>query len=994
LKFDGWNDYVGINIPVTPNPIVSNKVTISMWVNFWNTSGEQSLVEIVDNNGQGYYLNIGGWGNNSFQFAIVGFDVAFSGVVPQSGRWYHVVGTYDGTTIRIYVDGEYKASRAATYSQTNTSYLNIGHSVAWGGRYVKGIIDEVLIINRSLSEDEIKQLYLGGYFRRIGNNTHRVASYDNLNYISFNLTDKDDSSQTDYDQRKLRIEVDYSRNPEGLASFVFSNSTNNLHGLQSMNLPYIALINSNSQDKAQFITTSHKTQSFEPLRISSNENGIIRKVSFDYDFNGSKRFSFSLGYSGLVDTAIDNDNNKIPDYLEDKTKGIEWSNESISSIASSTLTYYDIKDNPYKMVPEWKGIEGDFGGDFKIGIQDVKIGNVWYHPLGVEGAINYATRTINSTLAYKMFYPLWPHGWTYKKPILINNTLNSNNLTDYQVLVTLDTQSLISQGKMRSDCGDIRFIDSDGTTLLNYWIESGCNTTNTKIWVKVPSIPASSTKTIYVYYGNPNAKSLSNGDAVFDFFDDFLGTSLDTNKWTTGGYGGWGGIYYSVSNSILTEWSDNNWRILRMNKNFAPSDTIAIEVKFLKTADSSWHTNYLVQYNNVNNNRLGLADWVYTGANMGIQLIVNSGTSYPKDFGPFSSNVWYISRIIKKNSTTLYLDALTSDRSFINSYETTQSVWSSITWTWVNWQYENIQVKYDWIFTRKYTSPEPTTSVGNEEVRLSSPELRFSLNGSVVSTNDLIKSIKYKGQTEILPVDSSVRINENESSTYGFGRTYLVTQGEGLDQAQLIAEVNSLNGSYKLTYSLPSMADYLIISTDYPYKIENSYGFKIGNSVTNDNIQISGSTLPPACYNASQITNYYACSYDSTEGVSSGLIYKGLKTNFEKLCYSNYTHWDNTQNYKLSVESENKEELILPLIKGSCDKISSKYYLIQADKLPKNFGDLSFPIREALLQLSLSYKNIKIVGSDVYPRGTYTLCIRKEAEDLVNRITYVRIGSC
>jgi len=273
-------------------------------------------------------------------------------------------------------------------------------------------------------------------------------------------------------------------------------------------------------------------------------------------------------------------------------------------------------------------------------------------------------------------------------------------------------------------------------------------------------------------------------------------------------------------------------------------------------------------------------------------------------------------------------------------------------------------------------------------------ELRFSLNGSVVSTNDLIKSIKYKGQTEILPVDSSIRINENESSTYGFGRTYLVTQGEGLDQAQLIAEVNSLNGSYKVTYSLPSMADYLIISTDYPYKIENSYGFKIGNSVTNDNLQISASTLPPACYNTSQITNYYACAYDSTEGVSTGLIYKGLNTNFEKLCYSNYTHWDNTQNYKLSVESENKEEVILPLVKGSCDKISSKYYLIQADKLPKNFGDLSFPIREALLQLSLSYKNIKIVGSDVYPRGTYTLCIRKDAEDLTNRITYVRIGSC
>jgi len=115
----------------------------------------------------------------------------------------------------------------------------------------------------------------------------------------------------------------------------------------------------------------------------------------------------------------------------------------------------------------------------------------------------------------------WLSGWAYRKPITIDNTANSNNLTDYQVLVTLDTQSLISAGKMQSDCRDIRFADSDGTTLISYWIESGCNTASTKIWVKVPLIPASSNKTIYLYYGNSTAFSASNGNTTFVFFDDF-----------------------------------------------------------------------------------------------------------------------------------------------------------------------------------------------------------------------------------------------------------------------------------------------------------------------------------------------------------------------------------------------------------------------------------------------------------------------------------------
>jgi len=102
----------------------------------------------------------------------------------------------------------------------------------------------------------------------------------------------------------------------------------------------------------------------------------------------------------------------------------------------------------------------------------------------------------------------------YRKPI--NVTENSGStLTDYQVILTVDTASLISEGKMQTDCEDIRFTDSDEITGLSYWIELGCNTPNTKVWVKVPSLPASSTKTIYMYYGNPEADANMQIDGFF-----------------------------------------------------------------------------------------------------------------------------------------------------------------------------------------------------------------------------------------------------------------------------------------------------------------------------------------------------------------------------------------------------------------------------------------------------------------------------------------------
>jgi hypothetical protein len=100
----------------------------------------------------------------------------------------------------------------------------------------------------------------------------------------------------------------------------------------------------------------------------------------------------------------------------------------------------------------------------------------------------------------------------YRRKITITNTENLS-LLDYQILVEIDTKSLIDAGKMRSDCGDIRFRDSDEVTRLDYWVEN-CNSLSTKIWVKVPEIPASSDKVIYIYYGDLTKESESNFSAL------------------------------------------------------------------------------------------------------------------------------------------------------------------------------------------------------------------------------------------------------------------------------------------------------------------------------------------------------------------------------------------------------------------------------------------------------------------------------------------------
>lgn len=107
----------------------------------------------------------------------------------------------------------------------------------------------------------------------------------------------------------------------------------------------------------------------------------------------------------------------------------------------------------------------------------------------------------------------WLEGWNYRREITVTEQSGST-LTNYPVLVPLNSSNF-DFSKANSDGSDIRFTDTSDN-LLDYWIEEWDSTGETaKIWVKVPSIPASGTVTIYMYYGNSGATSESNFSTAF-----------------------------------------------------------------------------------------------------------------------------------------------------------------------------------------------------------------------------------------------------------------------------------------------------------------------------------------------------------------------------------------------------------------------------------------------------------------------------------------------
>jgi len=142
----------------------------------------------------------------------------------------------------------------------------------------------------------------------------------------------------------------------------------------------------------------------------------------------------------------------------------------------------------------------------------------------------------------------WNDSWQYRVPKNISNS--AGNLTDYTTAIKLDTESLISAGKMKSDCGDIRIVNESNDE-LDYWVEnSSCNTNNTYIYVKIPFLENATNTTLYIYYGNSDADTTGNGTKVALLFDDWSAGS--SSPWTlTGSH-----ITEDRTTDYRVEWDD------------------------------------------------------------------------------------------------------------------------------------------------------------------------------------------------------------------------------------------------------------------------------------------------------------------------------------------------------------------------------------------------------------------------------------------------------
>jgi hypothetical protein len=119
--------------------------------------------------------------------------------------------------------------------------------------------------------------------------------------------------------------------------------------------------------------------------------------------------------------------------------------------------------------------------------------------------------------------------WSRARRISVQSGDIDEDLTDFPVLVYLDS-TRINWTETQDDLDDIRFVDQENTTFLDYEIENYTVNDEAWIWVNLPFVNSTSDTIFYLYYGNSGA---SNGEAVTDVWDSNYITVLHMNDLTT-----------------------------------------------------------------------------------------------------------------------------------------------------------------------------------------------------------------------------------------------------------------------------------------------------------------------------------------------------------------------------------------------------------------------------------------------------------------------------
>lgn len=376
--------------------------------------------------------------------------------------------------------------------------------------------------------------------------------------------------------------------------------------------------------------------------------------------------------------------------------------------------------------------------------------------------------------------------WNRRAAITITNNV-ATTLTDFQVRVPVTYDA-----DMQADFDDIRFTSSDQVTALDFWLESKTDSSSAVFFVEIPSIPSSSTATIYLYYGNSGASSASNINNTFIAGDNFDGPSLDA-EWTQVSTGGSSAGTFSTGKWTKTCSGECDW--------WSSTDMDAGIYITDPSPSATWEAvTYLSASSSPTSSHVGIM--LYQALRDGISFgkYFSGSTIYSAELTG-SGNLCTISNT--SAASYLKIRKTSGNGAGVNNTYNFFRGDNSGTWTQCasytatdimtkvglfvkDWSSGTTSGTFDFFFVRKYASTEPTVSIGSEQTASTSTKnIVFAAGHDFLTVSNFAASKTGDG-------DVKFQVSSDNGSTWKYcvGDT-LTTATNGYSHANTAAELTN-----------------------------------------------------------------------------------------------------------------------------------------------------------------------------------------------------------
>ena len=533
----------------------------------------------------------------------------------------------------------------------------------------------------------------------------------------------DDFDGSSLDTNKWTLEHNPSYGTEATVS-VSNSKVDYLSTTNSVNAMYFSIPETTSDSFIVEEYVNYKTSSYKDNYLFGvNEPANLYGGRGEGDSN--TYYVYRLGSNWTVSSVPLNDNSWSKLTFKYSNKQF-WFYANSQEFGSGNYNYDDSFQNFYAGIDFWADVQVDFEMDYVF-----KRKYVANEPSVTVTQIDSAT---------------------YKVDIINNET---TDLNDYQVAIPLSSIPDITSSTQTLD---VISEEPSGEIVYPYWIEHDENgNPNNYVWVKVDSIPASGTKTIYAI---KESGFSPNGDAVFQFFDDFEGISLNTSKWTNvGGTPTFssGIIYYSqasgFTNGLKSLYSLNPSSGYHIITYGGSTSNQGFQIGVGEIVDLYSHDSHFQ---------------IHPQSGIPLRILSASSSSYNSILGSFDSeqdNTFYRIEGIRNPDTTARYILKDSSANVLDNFSGTLPYPSTSTSYITLIGYDDW--KADWVMVTKYTATEPTITVtdmgtyykiditNNEASELTDYQVAIPINDLDVSSTT--ESIKF---TDTSPEQPSEVVNK------------------------------------------------------------------------------------------------------------------------------------------------------------------------------------------------------------------------------------------